>query len=302
MFPLFCVCFVDETREKLTFFFLPFFAPKNFSKKKTGDHLHTNYHTLFTFLRSKGYFVDILGSTFDCFSAEDYGKRISSSLFSGFFFSSMKEIQKAKKTHLSFFTLSLPLLCLSLSYFSSLPRTLQPRANLRRPPGRRRRGGVLLERGRQDRPRRQGKGPGPDRLRRLVQRRAHGVAAVFRRQHQELVDAADGGGEERGGGGGGEVLLAVFLPFLQERERGTHQHTAHLSLSLDFSTPPKTKKNSPTSRPSTTSSRPLASPSETPSSRAPSEASSSARPRRPPEEAPRPKTEASRSTMPPART
>ena len=120
MFPLFFVCFVDETQgKKLTFFFLPFFAPKNFSKKKTGDHLHTNYHTLFTFLRSKGYFVDILGSTFDCFSAEDYGKRISSSLFSGFFFSSMKEIQKAKKTHLSFFTLSLPLLSLSLLFFFS---------------------------------------------------------------------------------------------------------------------------------------------------------------------------------------
>ena len=81
-----CVFRRRNTGKKTHFFLPPFFRTQKLFKKKTGDHLHTNYHTLFTFLRSKGYFVDILGSTFDCFSAEDYGKRISSSLFSGFFF------------------------------------------------------------------------------------------------------------------------------------------------------------------------------------------------------------------------
>ena len=48
-------------KKKLTLFFLPSSSSQNFFKTTTGDHLHTNYHTLFTFLRSKGYFVDILG-------------------------------------------------------------------------------------------------------------------------------------------------------------------------------------------------------------------------------------------------
>ena len=37
-----------------------------------GDHLHTNYQKLYNFLRSKGYFVEVLGSPFTCFNASLY--------------------------------------------------------------------------------------------------------------------------------------------------------------------------------------------------------------------------------------
>jgi membrane-bound transcription factor site-1 protease len=41
-----------------------------------GDHLLTNYHTLYTFLRGKGVFVEILSSPYTCFNASDYGALI----------------------------------------------------------------------------------------------------------------------------------------------------------------------------------------------------------------------------------
>lgn len=77
VFNLFFFFFVRaEKKKKKNSTFSLSLSFRNSSKNKfTGDHLHTNYHTLFTFLRSRGYFVDILGSTFDCFSAEDYGMR-----------------------------------------------------------------------------------------------------------------------------------------------------------------------------------------------------------------------------------
>ncbi|PKA67192.1 membrane-bound transcription factor site-1 protease [Apostasia shenzhenica] len=38
-----------------------------------GDHLHTNFHTMYNMLRDAGYFVETLGSPFTCFDANHYG-------------------------------------------------------------------------------------------------------------------------------------------------------------------------------------------------------------------------------------
>eukprot|EP01117_Protostelium_nocturnum_P001157 TRINITY_DN1147_c1_g1_i3.p1 TRINITY_DN1147_c1_g1~~TRINITY_DN1147_c1_g1_i3.p1 ORF type:complete len:1066 (-),score=261.97 TRINITY_DN1147_c1_g1_i3:935-4132(-) len=38
-----------------------------------GDHLHTNFKWLWTYFRKRGYYVDILGSPYTCFKAENYG-------------------------------------------------------------------------------------------------------------------------------------------------------------------------------------------------------------------------------------
>lgn len=41
-----------------------------------GDHLLTNYHTLYTHLREANVFVEILASPYTCFNASDYGALI----------------------------------------------------------------------------------------------------------------------------------------------------------------------------------------------------------------------------------
>eukprot|EP00937_MAST-01D_sp_MAST-1D-sp2_P002288 g2288.t1 len=38
-----------------------------------GDHIHTNFHAAFEFLRTWGYYVDVLGGDFTCFDAAQYG-------------------------------------------------------------------------------------------------------------------------------------------------------------------------------------------------------------------------------------
>lgn len=38
-----------------------------------ADHLHTNYRELFTHLRSRGYYIETLGSPYTCYDASDYG-------------------------------------------------------------------------------------------------------------------------------------------------------------------------------------------------------------------------------------
>jgi membrane-bound transcription factor site-1 protease len=39
-----------------------------------GDHLHTNFKDMYQYLRNAGYFIEILGSFFNCFDAKNYGK------------------------------------------------------------------------------------------------------------------------------------------------------------------------------------------------------------------------------------
>jgi len=38
-----------------------------------GDHPHTNFKNLYTYLRKSGYFIDVLGSPWTCFNASEYG-------------------------------------------------------------------------------------------------------------------------------------------------------------------------------------------------------------------------------------
>lgn len=37
-----------------------------------GDHLHTNFRSLYTYLREAGYYLEVLGSPFTCFDATQY--------------------------------------------------------------------------------------------------------------------------------------------------------------------------------------------------------------------------------------
>jgi len=38
-----------------------------------GDHIHTNFRDLYERLRAAGYFIDVLGESFNCFDASNYG-------------------------------------------------------------------------------------------------------------------------------------------------------------------------------------------------------------------------------------
>lgn len=48
-------------------------APPPHSLRRS-DHPNTNFHTTFDEIRSYGFFLELLGSTFDCFDAENYGR------------------------------------------------------------------------------------------------------------------------------------------------------------------------------------------------------------------------------------
>ena len=242
----FIVCFVDETREKNSLFSSSLFShPKTFQKKKTGDHLHTNYHTLFTFLRSKGYFVDILGSTFDCFSAEDYGKRISSSLLSGFFFFLDERDSKGKKKLTSRSLLFLSLFSLSLSPLFLLSLVLSNPVQT---------SGALLVVDAEE----EYYSSEVDKIARDVKEKGLGLivfADWFNVAHMASLRFFDdntrswwtpptGGVRSEEGEGEEKCCWQFFSLFRQERERGTHQHTAHLSLSRLFHAAKNKKKQS----------------------------------------------------------
>jgi len=38
-----------------------------------GDHIHTNFRDMYSHLRNMGYFIEVLGSPFTCFDAQNYG-------------------------------------------------------------------------------------------------------------------------------------------------------------------------------------------------------------------------------------
>jgi|TARA_B110000967_G_scaffold155928_1_gene160780 membrane-bound transcription factor site-1 protease len=38
-----------------------------------GDHPHTNFHKMYDYLVSSGYYLEILGSPLTCFDAGEYG-------------------------------------------------------------------------------------------------------------------------------------------------------------------------------------------------------------------------------------
>ena len=58
-----------------------------------GDHIHTNYRDLYTHLRSKGYFVEVLGTPFTCFNAADYGVLLLVDLEEEFFADEIAKLQ-----------------------------------------------------------------------------------------------------------------------------------------------------------------------------------------------------------------
>ena len=61
-----------------------------------GDHLLTNYHTLFTFLRGKGLFVEILASPVTCFNASDYGALIIADSEDEFYAEEVTKLQEVR--------------------------------------------------------------------------------------------------------------------------------------------------------------------------------------------------------------
>nr|DAD44666.1 TPA_asm: hypothetical protein HUJ06_002896 [Nelumbo nucifera] len=58
-----------------------------------GDHLHTNFHTMFNVLRDAGYYVETLGSPFTCFDAHQYGTLLMVDLEDEYY---EEEVQKLK--------------------------------------------------------------------------------------------------------------------------------------------------------------------------------------------------------------
>jgi membrane-bound transcription factor site-1 protease len=38
-----------------------------------ADHVHTNFKDMYDYLRNSGYFIEILGYSFECFDAKNYG-------------------------------------------------------------------------------------------------------------------------------------------------------------------------------------------------------------------------------------
>lgn len=65
-----------------------------------GDHLLTNYHTLYTYLRDKGVYVEILSSPFTCFNAKDYGALIIVDSEEEFYPEEITKLQKVQLPHL----------------------------------------------------------------------------------------------------------------------------------------------------------------------------------------------------------
>ncbi|MBA0564480.1 hypothetical protein Golob_009421 [Gossypium lobatum] len=58
-----------------------------------GDHLHTNFHSMFNMLRDAGYYVETLGSPFTCFDASHYGTLLLVDLEDEYF---QEEIEKLR--------------------------------------------------------------------------------------------------------------------------------------------------------------------------------------------------------------
>ncbi|KAL8153195.1 hypothetical protein V2J09_010955 [Rumex salicifolius] len=58
-----------------------------------GDHIHTNFHTMFNMLRDAGYYIETLGSPLTCFDAHQYGTLLLVDLEEEYF---EEEIEKLK--------------------------------------------------------------------------------------------------------------------------------------------------------------------------------------------------------------
>ncbi|XP_055808006.1 subtilisin-like protease SBT6.1 [Solanum dulcamara] len=58
-----------------------------------GDHLHTNFHSLFNMLRDAGYYIETLGSPLTCFDANQYGTLLLVDLEDEYFPEEIKKLQ-----------------------------------------------------------------------------------------------------------------------------------------------------------------------------------------------------------------
>eukprot|EP01084_Bolivina_argentea_P145010 254291_1 len=58
-----------------------------------GDHLHTNYHTLYDFIKDKGYFIEILRSDYSCINSTLYSTLIIVDSEDKFHISELKKLQ-----------------------------------------------------------------------------------------------------------------------------------------------------------------------------------------------------------------
>ncbi|GAB4839213.1 Membrane-bound transcription factor site-1 protease [Ancistrocladus abbreviatus] len=59
-----------------------------------GDHLHTNFHTMFNMLRDAGYYVETLGSPLTCFDARQYGTLLLVDLEDEYFEEEIKKLRE----------------------------------------------------------------------------------------------------------------------------------------------------------------------------------------------------------------
>lgn len=58
-----------------------------------GDHLHTNFHSLFDMLRGAGYYIETLGSPLTCFDANQYGTLLLVDLEDEYFPEEIKKLR-----------------------------------------------------------------------------------------------------------------------------------------------------------------------------------------------------------------
>jgi len=59
-----------------------------------GDHLHTNYHLLYNFLRERGFFLEVLGTPLTCFNASQYGTLLIVDPEEEFFSSEIRKLKQ----------------------------------------------------------------------------------------------------------------------------------------------------------------------------------------------------------------
>lgn len=45
-----------------------------FFHNRNGDHIHTNFKEMYSSLRDRGYFIEVLGAPLMCFDASQYGE------------------------------------------------------------------------------------------------------------------------------------------------------------------------------------------------------------------------------------
>ena len=64
-----------------------------------GDHPHTNFHELFNHLRSRGYYLEVLGSDFTCFDARQYGTLLLVDLEEEYFPEEIDKLQRDITEH-----------------------------------------------------------------------------------------------------------------------------------------------------------------------------------------------------------